>query len=336
MARHRLKLGILFLCVLGCVSRARAWPAEIVSADEILPPRAFGGPVQASCEFESQAGVRLVLDLDPTLLDISNPHAGDRFYPVEASQVRFALEAMREFAHGQVAARIYCLPGLPRATAKSFAVGTEIFLAPGLGELSQNIVAYTVTHELGHVVQHAFMPGRHGRVWMDYLQTRGLDARSHNDDSAHRDRPGEIFAEDFRALFGGPDATQSHTLENPTLAWPTEVPGLESYFMSLPQQSERGGPRASAHNFPNPFNPVTTITTELSDEMLIPGETVWITIFDLRGRKLRELRPLPVTPTIAVEFHGRDDRGARLASGRYLYEIRVGSHRVTGAMTLVQ
>ena len=46
-------------------------------------------------------------------------------------------------------------------------------------------------------------------------------------------RPHEIFAEDFRALFGGPTANYSGTIENPGLVHPGAVPGLAAFFLNL-------------------------------------------------------------------------------------------------------
>ena len=61
-----------------------------------------------------------------------------------------------------------------------------------------------------------------------------------------------------------------------------------------------------------------------------------IGIYDMRGRRVRSLPALDVGPVLSIPFRGRDDRGRRLASGRYLYEIRVGAERIRGSVTLLQ
>lgn len=80
-------------------------------------------------------------------------------------------------------------------------------------------------------------------------------------------------------------------------------------------------PRVAA--YPNPFNPQTEIAWEIAQ-----AGKLTIEVFDARGHKVRVLHDGPVSETSGRQvFDGRDDHGARLASGMYLVQVRDGSDR---------
>ena len=85
-------------------------------------------------------------------------------------------------------------------------------------------------------------------------------------------------------------------------------------------------------NFPNPFNPVTTISY-----MLPMAQRVTIQVFDLRGRLvrtlLRELRP---EGDGTVTWDGTDDHGRPVASGLYVYQLRTDTFEASKKMALVR
>jgi hypothetical protein len=85
-------------------------------------------------------------------------------------------------------------------------------------------------------------------------------------------------------------------------------------------------------NFPNPFNPSTTIAFDLASPA-----PVTLSIFDLRGRLVRTLvdRELPAGRH-AVVWDGRGRRGEVVASGTYLYRLVAGGETVTRRMTAVK
>ncbi len=98
---------------------------------------------------------------------------------------------------------------------------------------------------------------------------------------------------------------------------------------------EAGGPPdgfALHPNFPNPFNPATTITYRL------PLATrVALDIFDISGRKIRTL----ATGQRRAGFHqaiwdGRDQLGQRVSSGIYLYQIKTADFRQIRKMVLLR
>ncbi len=75
-------------------------------------------------------------------------------------------------------------------------------------------------------------------------------------------------------------------------------------------------------NFPNPFNPTTTICFDLAGEV---GEKIPVTldIYNLRGQKVKTLidGPYPCGKGTKVLWDGLDDRGKSVSSGVYFYRL---------------
>lgn len=87
-----------------------------------------------------------------------------------------------------------------------------------------------------------------------------------------------------------------------------------------------------SQNYPNPFNPTTTI------EYRVPHATeVALAVYNLLGERVRTLvdQPLPAGDH-SVLWDGRDDSGHAVASGVYLYRLRVGAVTETRKMTLLK
>ena len=87
-----------------------------------------------------------------------------------------------------------------------------------------------------------------------------------------------------------------------------------------------------AQNFPNPFNPETTITFDLAAE-----STVALVIYDAAGQVVRRLVD---GQTIAAghysaDWDGINDDGASVSSGVYFYELRAGAFTSMKKMTLL-
>lgn len=85
-------------------------------------------------------------------------------------------------------------------------------------------------------------------------------------------------------------------------------------------------------NFPNPFNPSTTIEYQLST----PGR-VRLRIYDMSGRMVRTLvdADLDAGPHRAA-WNGFDEHGMQAPAGVYLYRLEAGAHRETRRMTLLK
>ncbi len=85
-------------------------------------------------------------------------------------------------------------------------------------------------------------------------------------------------------------------------------------------------------NYPNPFNPSTTLRFRLP-----AAAPTRVTIHDAAGRLVRTLvdEPLPAGAH-AVAWDGRGQRGRPVAAGVYLYAVTSGEHRGTGRMLLLK
>jgi|GEM_PF-5225694 len=85
--------------------------------------------------------------------------------------------------------------------------------------------------------------------------------------------------------------------------------------------------------FPNPFNPVTTITFELS-----APQGVTLTVFDLQGRPVRTLLSGEVVPQghHEAQWDGRDGSGRQAASGTYFFKLEAGGRVETKRAILIK
>jgi|GEM_PF-4341809 hypothetical protein len=82
--------------------------------------------------------------------------------------------------------------------------------------------------------------------------------------------------------------------------------------------------------FPNPFNPVTTISYALKE-----AGNVKIEIFNTRGQKITGFERSYSTPgTYNVVWDGKDTTGKSVVSGIYMYKLTCGSYTATKKMIM--
>lgn len=85
-------------------------------------------------------------------------------------------------------------------------------------------------------------------------------------------------------------------------------------------------------NHPNPFNPSTTISYSLQQR-----SEVKITIFDLLGRKVRNLvQESKPGGRYSVLWDGRDKAGRWMSSGTYFYRLQVDGAVTTRRMLFLK
>lgn len=86
------------------------------------------------------------------------------------------------------------------------------------------------------------------------------------------------------------------------------------------------------NNYPNPFNPTTTISFTLAK----PGKTT-LTIYNLKGQQIKRLvnEELP-SGMHNVIWNGKDEKGRNVASGVYFYRLQSGNYQATQKMLLVK
>ncbi len=280
--------------------------------------------------------------------DVSDPvivNKGDgSFHPMDTDDILSAVAGI-DMGEGGVFIEIdiFVLPLPRRFVPGSTADGMTIFLSPGVLDISYEIAAFTVTHEIGHCIHNRFLLDSDEEGWGDFLALRGILGDSeYSCTSVHANRPKEIFAEDFRFLFGCEAANYSGTIENPELVLPDEVYGLSDYFISLVSMTVASldevilpGIILSAVNYPNPFNPSTTIRAEfgLADNQY----DVDVKIYNVNGTLVRNLYSGNVSGgQLNVFWDGRSNSGTSVGSGIYFYAIRTGHDMKTGKMLLVK
>jgi len=283
---------------------------------------------------------RLVEDIGDEVI----VNKGDGFFhPLAIDHVLQALEAI-DIGGGRIYhdVEVYILPYPRYYPLTSSASGNRIFLSPGVYEVDRRVAAYTVTHEFGHTYQHRYMPDDDEESWSRYLTLRGIYQDPDFTSSAdHRYRPKEIFAEDFRYLFGGEEARYTGTIENEDLVVPTLVPGLGAFVASLAGITVEDTPVPSGplavSNHPNPFNPTTVITLAFGSDAS-PGErSVDLKVFAVDGRLVRTLYSGVVQgDRLAVVWDGTDNGGTPVTSGVYFYRAASNVGTVAGKMLLMR
>ncbi len=125
-------------------------------------------------------------------------------------------------------------------------------------------------------------------------------------------------------------ASSRKTLMSRSLLWLgftglVDVPGPDA-----------GAPSASLapKAAPNPFGPATRISFVVPGVGPIP---VSVAVYDVSGRRLRMLWDGPAAPgPRSIAWDGRDDGGARVASGIYLARVRVGGEHRTVKLALTE
>lgn len=85
-------------------------------------------------------------------------------------------------------------------------------------------------------------------------------------------------------------------------------------------------------NFPNPFNPVTTISFELNQK----GKTL-VEIFNVKGQKVKTLLNEQLDIGIhSLVWRGLDKQNQKVASGIYFYRVKVNNEEKINKMIMMK
>lgn len=257
------------------------------------------------------ASWELVTSIDDPV--ISNRGDG-AFHPFDIGEVERALAGVR-YPLQRVSADVYVLPFPRRLGLESAAGPGLILLSPGVRPIAAEQQHAEVTHELGHVVQYVVLPDSDARSWSRYRQLRGIeDAGVYSGGSAHADRPHEIFAEDFRVLFGPQLANTAGTIENASLAYPTQVAGLAAFMLSLAEAQARPGVLSVLGD--GGRGPVRLARAGHAPSAL--------DLFDLAGRRVATLAPLGDALGATWLWDGRDAAGREVRAAVLFARARDG------------
>jgi len=86
-------------------------------------------------------------------------------------------------------------------------------------------------------------------------------------------------------------------------------------------------------NYPNPFNPITTISFSLADNV----ENAKIEIFNIKGQKIKTLvNSYLEKGTHNVVWNGKDKNGKKVVSGLYFYKLTTGKETAVKKMLLLR
>ncbi|MBC8344180.1 MAG: T9SS type A sorting domain-containing protein, partial [Bacteroidetes bacterium] len=85
-------------------------------------------------------------------------------------------------------------------------------------------------------------------------------------------------------------------------------------------------------NYPNPFNPTTTIRYDLPTD-----SEVHLVVYDVLGREVKTLiNESQEAGFKSVRWNGRNDKGQQVSAGMYFYRIRAGKFSKVQKMVLLK
>ncbi|MBN2287879.1 MAG: fibronectin type III domain-containing protein [Candidatus Glassbacteria bacterium] len=93
---------------------------------------------------------------------------------------------------------------------------------------------------------------------------------------------------------------------------------------------------ALGQNFPNPFNPSTTIAFDIPDTRE-EGVSVELNVYNIRGQLVRSLvNDVKKPGHYAIQWNGLNENGEVVSSGVYFYRIKAGEFTSTRKMVLLK
>ncbi len=114
-----------------------------------------------------------------------------------------------------------------------------------------------------------------------------------------------------------------------------ELESKLSFFNDIDYDSQISAPKIAMlhNNYPNPFNPITTISFSLADNV----ENAKIEIFNIKGQKIKTLvNSYLEKGTHNVVWNGKDKNGKKVVSGLYFYKLTTGKETAVKKMLLLR
>jgi len=130
-----------------------------------------------------------------------------------------------------------------------------------------------------------------------------------------------------------------HTLDNNlSSSWQASVdhgtPGTQNDASVSSEDDQVEAVPVKLYNYPNPFNPTTTISFELNNETT---ENTELVIFNTKGQKVITLINESLgTGAHSVAWNGKDENNISVSSGIYFYKLKSGSVSQTKKMILMK
>ena len=89
------------------------------------------------------------------------------------------------------------------------------------------------------------------------------------------------------------------------------------------------------NNYPNPFNPSTTISFNITAKNVKDAK---IEIYNIKGQRVRTFSNLQInkSPNQQIIWNGTDENGKQIASGIYLYKLQIDKNYKIKRMLLMK
>jgi hypothetical protein len=103
--------------------------------------------------------------------------------------------------------------------------------------------------------------------------------------------------------------------------------GKDDYDITVPSTKI-----SNLNNFPNPFNPATSISFSLS-----AGASIELNIYNLKGQLVRTLTSGQFTSgSHSIAWDGKDDEDKQVGSGLYFYQLKTNDQIILKKMLLLK
>ncbi len=175
--------------------------------------------------------------------------------------------------------------------------------------------------------------------WDEYRRIRGIeDEITFSNTARHAYRPREIFAEDFRVLFGGAAAFFGGRVENPELPSPVTVAGLEEFFLGLAADDGGSAGHRELRQLPESVQSADGSSGAARRRFSRPRERrVTVRVYDVTGALVRDLfAGGPEGSDLRVTWDGRDEKGRQVASSTYFGVVEAGGARMTTKLLMIK
>jgi hypothetical protein len=305
---------------------------RVFSPDEVMQQHTQDSPT-GELLFQDAAGVKVRLITSTADPEINNSGSGS-FFPADEALVLDALSAIQPEFLTSLQCDIYILPYPRSGMLSSSADSRAIYLSPGVHAYEPWQIEFLVAHEIGHCVQRTAFPDTDTAGWERWAALRGTtDKTLFSATAAHAFRPHEIFAEDFRVLFGGSVARRDGSIENQELTSPESVPGLrELYLARAGLQPARA--LAAWTLFPNPARLGQSLTLRAPSGWESRGDRdLQAALYDLTGRRVREVS---LRATASSQWIAQiDEQGGSPALPTGSYWLRVAASNPTATPVTV-
>jgi outer membrane protein assembly factor BamB len=127
---------------------------------------------------------------------------------------------------------------------------------------------------------------------------------------------------------------QSQTVENVTI-YSGQATGEINFDLDLLSGNDQNLELIDIplSNYPNPFNPITTINFSISERL----ENIELTVYNLKGQKVKQLinDQLPVGQH-SVIWNGTDENEKQISSGIYFYRLKTNYGNIQKRMLLIK